>query len=259
MEKTPPTNPNWIQSWMIWKNNGGLSKMYSMLDATSADLPTKTDLLKHYDKSICPICNGYGLVDGYYCLCSLLDYQSKVATRQYFESPWEKKSIEQLKPFGNHKSQAAVNKLKQIGLGWLSNPKWLTISSMAGGGKSHLLQAMRTAIGPLAFYIDALELESLIFQGMKDNMLQAKMNIIRKAPILLLDDFGAQSGNNFLSTQFRSIINWRYNRSSRLPTVVTTNLKWHELKKADPRVASRLGDRNIGMFYYIETDDYRIS
>jgi DNA replication protein DnaC len=67
---------------------------------------------------------------------------------------------------------------------------------------------------------------------------------VRNAPVLILDDLGAQSATPWAQEKLFQLINHRFNTQA--PTVVTTAL---ELEDLDERLASRLGDPSLSRVF----------
>jgi len=67
---------------------------------------------------------------------------------------------------------------------------------------------------------------------------------VRNAPVLILDDLGAQSATPWAQEKLFQLINHRFNTQA--PTVVTTAL---ELEDLDERLASRLGDPSLARVF----------
>ena len=69
---------------------------------------------------------------------------------------------------------------------------------------------------------------------------------VRKAPLLVLDDVGAERNTDWAKDTLSEIINYRYTNS--LPTIITTNLRFDDstgdsfAEKFDERTESRLYD-----------------
>jgi len=73
-----------------------------------------------------------------------------------------------------------------------------------------------------------------------------------EAPVLILDDLGAQKSSPWAEEKLYQLLNHRH--LARAYTVVTTNKKLGDL---EPRIASRLGDREVSEVYEITAPDYR--
>jgi DNA replication protein DnaC len=67
---------------------------------------------------------------------------------------------------------------------------------------------------------------------------------VRNAPVLILDDLGAQTATPWAQEKLFQLINHRFN--SQMPTVVTTA---SELEELDGRLASRLGDPSLSRVF----------
>jgi DNA replication protein DnaC len=80
---------------------------------------------------------------------------------------------------------------------------------------------------------------------------------VKKAPLLVLDDFGEQSTTPWALEKLYQVINYRYN--ARLATVVTTRCSLEEiLEETESSISSRLGDPKISTPFNIMAPDYRV-
>ena len=78
----------------------------------------------------------------------------------------------------------------------------------------------------------------------------------RKAPLLILDDFGEQSSTPWAQEKLYQIINYRYN--ARLPTVITIPGTEEGLEeRIEIRICSRMVDPQISLIWEITAPDYR--
>jgi DNA replication protein DnaC len=75
---------------------------------------------------------------------------------------------------------------------------------------------------------------------------------LRTTPLLILDDLGTQSSTPWAQEKLFQLLNHRY--ITRLPTVITTNLRLDDL---EPRLRSRLIDPNLVTHYHITAPDFR--
>ncbi len=75
---------------------------------------------------------------------------------------------------------------------------------------------------------------------------------VRRAPLLILDDFGEQATTPWAQEKLYQVINYRYN--TRLPTVITTCLSLEEI---EPRISSRMVDPRLSLVFNITAPDYR--
>jgi DNA replication protein DnaC len=77
-----------------------------------------------------------------------------------------------------------------------------------------------------------------------------------RAGLLILDDIGAEKPSEWTMSTMYEILNTRID--DMLPTIITSNLKFEELSKvADPRVISRISDKDIFPHVANEATDYR--
>jgi len=135
---------------------------------------------------------------------------------------------------------------------------WLVLLGGYGCGKTHLAAAIaneqvqqgRTAL--LVVVPDLLDHLRAAFSPTSTTTFDVRFNELRDAPVLILDDFGAHSSTPWAQEKLYQILNYRYN--SRLPTVITTNLR---LEDIEPRLRSRLSDPALVTMWNIISPDYR--
>lgn len=120
---------------------------------------------------------------------------------------------------------------------------WLVLCGPSGTGKTHLAAAVGNALveadQPVRFVSvpDLLDhLRSAFDPAVGAQFDEIFMQAI-EAPILILDDLGAQSSTAWADEKLDQILTHRFNR--RLPTLVTTGLRFDEL---NDRLRTRLGD-----------------
>jgi DNA replication protein DnaC len=77
---------------------------------------------------------------------------------------------------------------------------------------------------------------------------------VRNAPLLILDDLGAQSTTPWAQEKLFQILNHRYNAS--LATVITTNVP---LEQHERRICSRMLDQRLSTVFAITAPPYRLS
>ena len=139
---------------------------------------------------------------------------------------------------------------------------WLVLRGGYGCGKTHLAAAIANACvekgRPVLFLTvpDLLDhLRATFAPSAPDDQVtpyQTRFHEIRRAPVLILDDLGTESGTTWAREKLYQIFNHRYN--ARLPTVVTTN---HELEEIPMRIRSRLVDPDLSQIVSIRAPDYR--
>lgn len=87
--------------------------------------------------------------------------------------------------------------------------------------------------------LDYLELTKKGYSSMEDK--EEKQSILG-ASVLVLDDIGVEVSKGWVDTTLYQLINFRY--SSKLPTIITSNLPLEELK-IDDRIKDRINARCI--------------
>ena len=80
-----------------------------------------------------------------------------------------------------------------------------------------------------------------------------RINQVREASILILDDLGTQNATPWAEEKLYQILNYRY--VHKRSTVITTNV---ELDDLDPRLRSRLSDVSLVRRLNIVAPDYRL-
>ncbi|MEK7806116.1 MAG: DNA replication protein DnaC, partial [Chloroflexota bacterium] len=78
---------------------------------------------------------------------------------------------------------------------------------------------------------------------------------LKTAPLLILDDLGAESSTPWAEEKLYQIIVHRH--ESRLPTVITNSFAIEELEEKKPRIASRLVDSMVVDWEPITAPNYR--
>ena len=78
---------------------------------------------------------------------------------------------------------------------------------------------------------------------------------LKTAPLLVLDDLGAESSTAWAEDKLYQIIVHRH--EVRLPTVITNAFSIEELEEAKPRIASRLVDSMVVDWEPITAPNYR--
>jgi DNA replication protein DnaC len=121
---------------------------------------------------------------------------------------------------------------------------WLTLLGSYGVGKTHLAAAiahetLERGEGVLfAVVPDLLDHLRTTFSPQSTIAYDEQFDLLRSAPLLILDDLGTESATPWAREKLYQLINHRYNY--RLPTVITSNLKPDAI---EPRIFSRLCER----------------
>ena len=123
---------------------------------------------------------------------------------------------------------------------------WLVLTGPSGTGKSHLAAAITNAIldrneGALWVFVpDFLDHLRTTFSPQSDISYDDLFTTVRDAPVLVLDDLGAQSSSQWAEEKLYQILAHRYD--ARQPTVITTNKL---LDNFDGRIRARLQDADV--------------
>ncbi len=143
---------------------------------------------------------------------------------------------------------------------WAESPHgWLVLVGKNGAGKTHLAAAAaayrlergeRVCFANVPDLLD--ELRATFAPGAPgrfDRVFQPLLD----APLLVLDDLGAQQTSPWAQEKLYQLINHRH--LARAHTIVTTNV---ELGSMEPRIASRLSDLDVAVVYEVTAPDYRL-
>lgn len=135
---------------------------------------------------------------------------------------------------------------------------WLVLLGPTGCGKTHLAASIanqQIAGGKLVCFVvvpDLLDHLRSAYDPDSKIPYDELFEMIRTAPLLILDDLGAHSSTPWAEEKLYQLVNHRYNH--RLPTVITTNRTLDEL---DERLASRIADLKVSTLCPIEAPSYR--
>jgi DNA replication protein DnaC len=135
---------------------------------------------------------------------------------------------------------------------------WLVLVGGYGCGKTHLAAAIanfRIALGQPALFVvvaDLLDYLRATYAPSSTVTFDERLEAIREAPLLILDDLGAHNSTPWAQEKLFQILNHRYN--GRLPTVITSNQRPEE---QDARIASRLRDLDLSHVQEVLAADFR--
>jgi len=142
---------------------------------------------------------------------------------------------------------------------YAENPAgWLLFQGNYGCGKTHLAVAIANHQldqgQPVLFMTvpDLLDHLRATFGPTSEVRYDELFDRVRNTPLLVLDDVGVESATPWAQEKLYQLLNHRY--LHRLATVVTTNV---DLNTLDPRVRSRLVDRNLTQIVNMPLPDYR--
>ncbi len=157
--------------------------------------------------------------------------------------PWQADSLEQAYNHARQFAQALNG--------------WLLIQGGYGSGKTHLAAAIANfavSIGVPTLFITVPDLLDTLRFAYSDPEVtfEERFEEIRRAPLLVLDDFGTQNATAWAQEKLFQILNYRY--INRLSLVVTANLPMDDI---EGRIRSRLEDPELVTSVHILATDYR--
>ena len=168
------------------------------------------------------------------------------------------------KASGHPEALKQFNQLVNALTKFAHNPHgWHLVCAQPGTYKSTLL-AQVLKVQSRAVYAYIPDLTDAIFQTVRreeddDNMeLDELKRAYGTAPVLLLDDLGAEHQNgrsDFIKAQLTHLVDMRYR--DRLPTVITSNFSPETILSRYDRLGSRLLDRNLTTIWTITLPDLR--
>lgn len=228
---------------------------------------------------VCPICQGQGFVvrdvplghadfgRAFPCQCR----QAEIARRRQADLT-RVSNLDQLRhmtfdtflPNGislNEDQRQNLRRAFDEARAFASDPEgWLVFMGSYGCGKTHLAAAIAQQVlsqGQAALFVvvpDLLDHLRSAFGPNTESSFDARFEAVRQAPLLILDDLGAQSTTPWAKEKLFQLLNTRY--IAHLPTVITTNLRLSEI---EPRLRSRLGDPDLSTIVPITAANFRSS
>ena len=166
-------------------------------------------------------------------------------------------TFENLSPRGrspNPPHQEAFAKAVASARRFAESPEgWLVLTGPSGCGKTHLASAIAGRCiekGQSALFMvvpDLLDHLRAAYQPGSEVGYDELFELVRNAPVLVLDDLGVQSATAWAEEKLFQLINHRY--SAQMPTVITTNL---DPASFDPRLQTRLTDPALAQVHYLE-------
>ncbi len=130
---------------------------------------------------------------------------------------------------------------------------WLVLCGPTGCGKTHLAAAIANESiqrGQPVFFVvvpDLLDHLRAAYGPGSEISYDELFEQVRNAPLVILDDLGAQSATPWAQEKLFQLLNHRYNH--RLPTVFTISMSLEEI---DERLRTRLGDASISRVFLLE-------
>jgi DNA replication protein DnaC len=123
---------------------------------------------------------------------------------------------------------------------------WLVLAGPHGAGKTHVAAAIANAVidrGDPALFLTVADLLDQLRAAYDEDAevdFEARIEQIRVAPLLVLDDLDAYAETPWAQEKFFQVLSYRFNAA--LPTVFTIARPFEEL---DARIAARLSDPSL--------------
>jgi DNA replication protein DnaC len=153
---------------------------------------------------------------------------------------------------------ATLRQAKRLAATFAESPHgWLILHGESARGKTHLAAAIanyRQQLGEEALFVTAPDvLDHLRATYAPDSRVgyDEVFEVIRTAPLLVLDDLGAHSSTPWAEEKLYQLLNYRYN--ARLPTVITTDC----LEEQEPRLYSRMVDPVVSRLIHLDVPAYQ--
>jgi len=222
--------------------------------------------------SNCPVCKGAGFVHPLLpsgkpdfsrvvnCRCTQKEVDQEWQTRLQRYSNLgllTRLTFDNLLPqgrSGNPANQEQFSRVYEVARAFAAEPKgWFVLSGPSGCGKTHLAAAIANEClgrGSPVFYIttpDLLDHLRSTYSPGNEMPYDDFFNQVRNAPLLVLDDLGAQTGTPWAKEKLDQLLTHRFN--SELPTVVVTIVPIEQL---DGRLHTRLTDPKLCQVYAVE-------
>ncbi len=155
---------------------------------------------------------------------------------------------------GNPINQEQFARACEAAKAFASEPKgWLILTGSSSCGKTHLAAAIaneRISQGYPAFFIstpDLLDRLRSTFSPSSETPYDEFFDQVRSAPLLVLDDLGAQTATPWAKEKLDQLLNYRFN--SELPTVIVTITPINEL---GDRIRTRLTNPDLSRICVVE-------
>ncbi|HLF76242.1 MAG TPA: ATP-binding protein [Dehalococcoidia bacterium] len=243
----------------------------SAATATSA-VPTDAESVEDGAADVCPHCHGAGFLRrdlpldhpdfGKAVACDCAQAESPALRLERLQRYSSLGPLTRL-TFGNlvEHGRSANPRDRQLFKGLVSDARafaeepagWMLIHGPSGAGKTHVAAAIANRCierGQPALFVvvpDLLDHLRASYNPNSEIGYDALIEQIRSAPVLILDDLGAQSTTGWAYEKLFQVFNHRYN--AQLPTIVTTNLS---VERIEERLRMRLTDPAIARVYYVE-------
>jgi DNA replication protein DnaC len=249
-----------------------LRKSQAQINISRANTDIWSDAEEASPTSACPICRGAGVVHPLLpsgkpdfsrviaCRCTQkeLDKERQTRLQQYSNlGSLTRLTFDNLAPHGrsgNPISQELFSRAYEAARAFAAEAKgWLILTGPSGCGKTHLAAAIaneRLRQGHPVFFIttpDLLDHLRSAFSPDSEIPYDESFDQVRNAPLLVLDDLGAQSSTPWAKEKLDQLLNYRFNHE--LPTVIVTITPIDQLEE---RLRTRLTDPQLSHIYVVE-------
>jgi DNA replication protein DnaC len=147
----------------------------------------------------------------------------------------------------------------RVALNFAQSPQgWLVLAGDNGCGKTHLAASIANHLqenGKAFLFVvvpDFLDYLRSAYNPESRISYDEIFEKVKKAPVLILDDFGEQAITPWTQEKLYQLINYRYN--ARLATVITTCFALDDIES---RISSRMVDPSLSLVFNIIAPDYR--
>ena len=155
---------------------------------------------------------------------------------------------------------SSLERAKNLAQLFAQNPSgWRIFEGPFGCGKTHLAVAIANTrleqYGEQVIFTtapDLLDFLRMTYSPTADASYDEYFERIRNVTLLVLDDLGTENPSAWAKEKLFQLLNYRH--VNRLPTVITTNTPFDDL---DPRLSSRMMDREVVQHVKINAPDYR--
>ncbi len=233
---------------------------------------SSTDEEKTRSSVDCPVCKGAGVIHP--LLPSGKPDYSRVVPCRCVQKELDKERLASLQRYSNlglltrltfdnlsSKGRSGVpinqeqfSRAYDAAKAYAADPKgWFVISGPSGSGKTHLAAAIaneRLRLGHPAFYIttpDLLDHLRSAYSPGSEVPFDEFFHQVRNAPLLILDDLGAQTSTPWAKEKLDQLLTFRFN--GELPTVIVTIVPIEQLEE---RIRTRLTDPRLCQVYVFE-------